>query len=839
MVLLKSMTATHAQQLENDIYEVLDVFLVKKSKTTLILLTNEEIRFEQLVSTKEEKLALTILQCNKAFYLKDINQFQKAIQTYEKAWRRYEKAKLTRYDIVEYCLKPLGNLYTKVKDYTNAENIIKYYIFLAEKENNTSQKIAGVINLSKVYQCIQKHTMVLKMIDEVLHTYSINTTQKEMLLSIKNNSVLALSIWQEDDSLLINKTDNIYATYQGNLKKGDFKKALENFKTIKKSNLTTIVNLRDKAKIYIEEAQLFMLLKDEEKAKESISVSLGCLIPNYNKNKKIKQKQLYRESLFTAVFDLKAILEKEVEASLESYNNSFYVSDLLEEKITAQETRMILQSEKRIRSEKCIALLLEEYTITQEEGLLEKAFLYADKGKSFLLEDKLLKKELLKMYPKDSLLLLEKELLKKQQVLTNELIKGGTKTEISNLNKELNAYSVQIKNTQAIVKKKYHKNNGSKKNTVAQIQEKVKKQKAVFVEYFFGKKNIYQFIVHENKTEIYTIKVTKDVEQRIINYIRLFNSPSEINNDIKAFTSQAYEIYDLLKLNKVYKYKKILLVTDGVLNFIPFETLLTKRTNEMLYSEMPFLVKRHSITYNFNTRFFLKEEQKKQKDKVLGFFPVFSNTGKELKYSLNEAKVLERDFESIIFKNKEATKKNFINNINNATIIHLSTHSKSGNYIGEANIEFHDEVLSLNELYTLDCNAGLVVLSACETGVGSLIKGEGAISIARGFNYIGAENLLFSLWEINDKSTSLIMNEFYNAYTKEIAFSNANQQAKIKYLANSEIENYNKSPYYWGAFVYYGALNNPVKSNKIVYIIIGGFLIFLIFLHFIKKSSNN
>ena len=119
----------------------------------------------------------------------------------------------------------------------------------------------------------------------------------------------------------------------------------------------------------------------------------------------------------------------------------------------------------------------------------------------------------------------------------------------------------------------------------------------------------------------------------------------------------------------------------------------------------------------------------------------------------------------------------------------------------------------LNELYSLDLNTNLVVLSACETGIWKLYKGEGAMSIARGFQYAGAQNLLFSLWQINDLSTSQIMGSFYKNYSSNKSAYISNHQSKLDYLEDETISNIKKSPYYWSAFVYYGELTNPSNGN--------------------------
>ena len=792
------------QQLEDAIYKATDDYLLDKSSVALEKLNQQEQQFEKQVKTKSEFLALVILQCNKAFSLKENNQYQKAIVTYEKAWRNYKNNQLSGYDIVEYCLKPLGNLYTKTKDYANAENIIKYYISKAEKENNTNQKIAGIINLSIVYQSVNQHSIVMEITSKSLQTENIPEAQKSKLERIYFNSSLLSGQEIKPESI----QEFSHLEYQEKLKEKKYKEAFEIFNKLKTDKLEEGINPRESAKLFLEEAQLLLLLEEDQKANQSINEALVNLIPNYKASDSLSTEELYPESLLIDVFDMKAVLEDVLENKLRNYDKSFYVSDLLERNITTQQTKIILQSEKRKRSEACISLLVEAYNSTKKPELLERAFLYADKGKSEVLNSQIGKRNLWRKYPEDSLLITEKQLLKKQETIINALIKAqisnADNDKISELNSMLQEVSVAIKNLQSKINVKYPDANVNKFN-LSELQDKLTKEKTTLVNYFYGSKNIFQFILHEDEIKIQTIKNTSNNQQLIIDYIKLFDDATTINNDVESYSKKAFELYKLLRFDKLKDESKINIIADGLLNFIPFETLLTEATEEDFYSQMPFLVKKHNITYSFNVNSFLRRREIEQKEKVVGFFPVFLNTEKELKYSLQEASVIGSNFPSKIFKTEEATKDNFIQNINNASVIHLSTHAKSDVIPTNSYVDFYDEKLYVNELYSLECDADLVVLSACETGVGVLMKGEGVMSISRAFSYIGVSNLLFSLWEINDKSTAKLMENFYKTYKKTKSFSLANQNSKIDYLNNESIENSKKSPYYWGAFVYYGS----------------------------------
>ena len=97
-------------------------------------------------------------------------------------------------------------------------------------------------------------------------------------------------------------------------------------------------------------------------------------------------------------------------------------------------------------------------------------------------------------------------------------------------------------------------------------------------------------------------------------------------------------------------------------------------------------------------------------------------------------------------------------------------------------------------------NADLVVLSACQSGLGAEMKNEGIVGMTRAFQYAGAKNVVVSLWEIMDKSTSQLMTEFYRQLKAGKRKDEALQQAQVKLLKNSPY----RHPYYWAPFVLVG-----------------------------------
>jgi CHAT domain-containing protein len=109
--------------------------------------------------------------------------------------------------------------------------------------------------------------------------------------------------------------------------------------------------------------------------------------------------------------------------------------------------------------------------------------------------------------------------------------------------------------------------------------------------------------------------------------------------------------------------------------------------------------------------------------------------------------------------------------------------------------------LQLRDIYNLNLPAELVVLSACQTGLGKEIRGEGLIGLTRGFMYVGAARVMASLWKVDDAATAALMTQFYKRVLGE-------RLRPAEALRASQTEMWRqkawKSPYYWAAFTLQG-----------------------------------
>ena len=832
-----------SQTLEDQIYDAVDSFVSNPNKKTLEILNVKEKEFASKIKSFDEQLALVILYCNKGSFEMKNNQEKNAITSYEKAWKLFDKNKLFNYDIVEYCLKPLGTLYTKSGNFTLAENIIKKYIFIAEKENNQATFISGYINLSIVYKSIGSYQNAIDLLQKVAKNKSISSLQHKRIKEELAVNFIGLKKFENANQLLENSNENDYQSLKSKsflaLQNNNSKEAISYFEKAKvsffKNNSFTA---REVAKMYVDEASIYRFLNDEKKTKILLSKALQTLLPLQKKMTLTEKNSLYAENTFLNIFDGMAEIETNSQKKIDYYNLSFYVSDLIKDNIVSQESLIIQQFDDRKRTEKCLQIFWNEYQKTKDNNWIEKAFLFAEKSKNVVLKDKSNLKTLLELHPKNKDLVLQNQLTSQQETLINKLIRlqitGENPNEIETINSKLASISMELKSYNEKIQKQFKKDFKTQ-ISISDLFEKIENDKAQLVYFFWGNESVYKFQIVDKKLTWAQIKIDESFASTLKNFIHFFDDASVINNDINLFTKTSFQLYENLKLSNLQKNKNTIIIPDGLLNFVSFDALVTQKTTSKSYSKIPFLVFQNKLAYQTNATFYIENIPKEKQNTILGFFPIFENTNAELLYSKEEAKAL-LPFKAKMFMNESATKDNFLKNSSNYSILHLSTHGTSGTFNEPATLVFYDELLLIQELYALEnCHPQLVVLSACETGIGKLQKGEGAMSIARAFQYAGAENILFSLWKINDYATAQLMTNFYKNFEKNNSFFESNYLSKINYLENKQISNAKKSPYYWSSFVYYGAVDYKT-NNYFYYLLFGGIVIIILLLIYGRNS---
>jgi CHAT domain-containing protein len=218
----------------------------------------------------------------------------------------------------------------------------------------------------------------------------------------------------------------------------------------------------------------------------------------------------------------------------------------------------------------------------------------------------------------------------------------------------------------------------------------------------------------------------------------------------------------------------------------------------------------------------------------------------ELLFNEDEAAAVLRSFDGRLVADQQATKARFLELAAQYQIYHIASHAvvddekPNNSYIAFSTPS--DSNSNYSRLYSYEIlaqsfPADLVVLSACETGVGRVVRGEGIMSLARAFSYAGARSLVTSLWNINDQSGQALMAEFYRHLSDGLTKDEALRQAKLSYLENAP-DNARTHPRYWAAFVPTGNMESLTGSRTWQWAILAFVLLGSFYFFFLRKKNR-
>ncbi|WP_421869739.1 CHAT domain-containing protein [Marinoscillum sp.] len=344
--------------------------------------------------------------------------------------------------------------------------------------------------------------------------------------------------------------------------------------------------------------------------------------------------------------------------------------------------------------------------------------------------------------------------------------------------------------------------------STAELQKNLPKSAAV-ISYFIGKQSIYIFVITPGKVDVYA-------NSKPDNFLQKVNA---LRNSIKYRINEMYEstaasLYSDLIPDIPAQVNQLIIIPDGIVGTVPFEALKQADQDK-------FLVERYGISYDYsssliNDRLSMESSSAtgillaapisfEANDTRMATLPGSESEVKEIRYLFmsteNEPKIFFRDqaSESMI-KSSELGQYKYLHFATHG-MVHESKPDLSRIFLFPDQQE--DGNLYSGEIYALDINADLVTLSACETGLGKIAKGEGIIGLSRSLMYAGAKNLIVSLWQVSDASTSQLMIDFYQqhlVHSGNMQFSDDLRKAKLK-LINSEMYS---DPYYWAPFILIG-----------------------------------
>ena len=463
----------------------------------------------------------------------------------------------------------------------------------------------------------------------------------------------------------------------------------------------------------------------------------------------------------------------------------------------------------------------------------------------------------------------------KADKLTDLLSQNAEKSETDKISDEINELGNELENIKAKLKQQspiYSAIKNPAPFDVAEFQDKILDENSLLLEFSFGKDESYLWLVGKNKFTSYILPPREQIENQI-DKLRSLIASREMKKDeqieeyqsrIKVaedeYKKQSRELSNVLfgQITGEITNKRLIIVPDGKLHYFPISALPLPNsdsdepillTNETVYepSAQTLLILQKSRNQTVSTTkkllifsdpIFTSDDARLSNQEKLSEKTV-AETAPDNKFrfveslnSLTRLTASKDESETITnivgasdtdnFSGFAANRENMLNvKASDYKLIHFATHGLTDEKRPELsgivlsrfneNGEKRDELFRIHDIYGLNLNADLVVLSACETGLGKEVKGEGLMSLNNAFLQVGAKSVMASLWKVEDGATLELMNHFYSAMADEnLTPPQALRKAQIKLR---QIPQY-QSPFYWAAFTIQGDFKNVPKISR-------------------------
>ncbi|MFH0841898.1 MAG: CHAT domain-containing protein [Bacteroidota bacterium] len=357
-----------------------------------------------------------------------------------------------------------------------------------------------------------------------------------------------------------------------------------------------------------------------------------------------------------------------------------------------------------------------------------------------------------------------------------------------------------------------------------EIQKQLHRNETV-VDYLLSNK------YNNGKRDLYTFLITRDTIRFIMSSLdSVFTEKAGIIRDhtpgdaFSGYTGALSYMHRVLvkPADEIFTGKRLIIIPDEEISWLPFDAFLSGQpeTENTGYEGLPYLANRYSVSYAYSSSLIWgRSGRLKRGGKLYAFSPDY---GDESTGMLTGA---EREIESVIrmfrgtgFTGTLATETSFRQAASEPALFHLAMHLVTDSLNSEYSwLAFYrekegveDGKLHNYEISLMKMNSPMVVLSACNSGSGTLYHGEGVMSMARGFLLAGASSVVRTSWEVNDETSAGIMTGFYRNLSRGMNKSDALRQAKLSHLEQS-IPSLS-DPWYWAAYEIIGD-NSPVMRN--------------------------
>lgn len=383
--------------------------------------------------------------------------------------------------------------------------------------------------------------------------------------------------------------------------------------------------------------------------------------------------------------------------------------------------------------------------------------------------------------------------------------------------------------------------------TVSDVPSLFSNEQTALIEYFVTDTTLHSFTFYQGNYHWEVTKIPFEFKSKLIGYCQDLTDFSKTPNQTNSQWFAQLLLEKPLKHLPTRELRKLIIIPDNFLGYLPFEILPS------LTSQNDYLIEDFEISYAYAAHLLKKQNEitSTRANKIWGgFAPTYEvdnpplaqiSRSKENRPLRNlpgaqvETRTIGNSFKGDFFIGSTVSENTFKKYASDYRILHLSMHAEIddshpsfSHFVFPAAIRTDEKALTAAELSNLPLNAELAVLSACNTGFGTIKKGEGIMSLSRAFMYAGVPATIMSLWQVPDAATSKLMTIFYEYLQQGVSKDAALRQAKLDYLANT-FSPEQRHPFYWAGFIATGNMQAiktddslpPLISPTLVSLVLG------------------
>ncbi len=811
------------------------------------------------IQNNRDELAWGHLMVNLGIYMQLSNDYNRALLYYQNAKNVYDRLLESDHPMAVTVANNLSNIYIHFGDYQQALNL---GLSTLKKARSPITKVQLMRNIARSYLGLKDTTKAMNYIHQALQTAIDDLGENHFETA---NSYVFLA----ETEMQLKNYDDAFNQYA---------KAKKIFIDIFSFNDTEVADVLEEmamCKTYtkqFDEADVLMRQAEKVLINESDTLLSGDNNPTTSSLTSVRLVDIYFwwGTLYHRWYESSNEISK-LKNALAYFQKAMKLYDQLGYAVS-DESRLLLNQNAKVKFNEAVDVAYALYKKTANTDYIDIGFAFAEKSKSAVLLSIMRKSEALigagvskKMADQDHKLREEIAVIQKliyeehQKSFPNQNRINYLQTRQLSL---VNSYDSLIGAIKSSFPDYYRLAFDNRVVDLAQVQLRVDYDQHV-VEYVLGDSALVIFDISRDAKNM--VRITDGVEhikpsiQQMIDQL----NPDFSNlrqTDFLSFAKTSEFLYQKLVAPVQDKIigKRLLIIPDGVLGYLPYELLITGPSDSLQgidYGELKYFLRDHAISYDYSAtlRFGELFQTNRGNGEVLAVVPDYKDFGAfddaggrnislpDLPFAMLEAQKTLQIADGKLLAGENATKARFEKEAKSFSILHLAMHT----IIDDENplysrLVFQQTSDSLDafslgtfELFGLKLSADLAVLSACKTGSGKLMQGEGVMSMTRGFVYAGVNAIVMTNWEVHDQSGAQLMQLFYQYLSEGDTKDVAIQKARIDFLQTAN--NLKSHPYFWASYMLIGD-SKPVSLHHkntlfnafvIIIVLIAAFLIWM------------